>query len=338
MNRYYADDDVFRRELSGNHCYPYLRTGTIKYLLAQYEMKRRKDERQELKVNLAEILSAKYETEHILPQHPAWELDEEEKATHQEIVHRLGNLTIASKEMEPEHEQPPLQGEAGRSQGQRAWQREGLLPQFGSARPTRVGELGEMERIDHPRARRCHNRIRSGALANRSHDWPKGAGGADIRLNVGRAPTLTTLRRLGPAITSVEGLLERVHATQCWRTPRPRVGLSGFEGAEPLVSPADTREAVPETNDGAVQGRGDDAVGDVAREVGRRTGRTLHCGGAVGGWGRAEKPLIGGGRSSGWALASLPSAPATSSAAVPFDPMKSGAFLHIGSDTAIMDV
>ena len=104
------------------------------------------------------------------------------------------------------------------------------------------------------------------------------------------------------------------------------------------ASPADTREAVPETNDGAVQGRGDDAVGDVAREVGRRTGRTLHCGGAVGGWGRAEKPLIGGGRSSGWALASLPSAPATSSAAVPFHPMKSGSFLHIGSDTEIVDV
>ena len=35
------------------------------------------------------------------------------------------------------------------------------------------------------------------------------------------------------------------------------------------ASPADTREAVPETNDSAVQGRGDDAVGEVAREVGR---------------------------------------------------------------------
>ena len=51
-----------------------------------------------LQVNLAEILSAKYETEHILPQHPAGGLDEEEMAAHQEIVHRLGNLTIASKE------------------------------------------------------------------------------------------------------------------------------------------------------------------------------------------------------------------------------------------------
>ena len=46
-----------------------------------------------------------------------------------------------------------------------------------------------------------------------------------------------------------------------------------------------------------------------------------------------QKPFIGGGRSSGCDLASLPSAPATSSAAIPFDPTKSGSFLHIGSDT-----
>ena len=42
------------------------------------------------------------------------------------------------------------------------------------------------------------------------------------------------------------------------------------------ASPADAREAVPETNDSAVQGRGDDAVGEIARELVARTGRTLH--------------------------------------------------------------
>ena len=98
INLHYVRDDVFRRSLAAPHRYAHLGTHTIKYLLAQYENKRRKDEGQGLDVNLAEILSTKYETEHILPQHPAGGLEEEEKATHEEIVHRLGNLTIASKE------------------------------------------------------------------------------------------------------------------------------------------------------------------------------------------------------------------------------------------------
>ena len=98
LNLHYVRDDAFRRSLAAPHRYTHLGTRTIKYLLAQYENRRREKEGQGLEVNLAEILSAKYETEHILPQHPAGGLDEEEMAAHQEIVHRLGNLTIASKE------------------------------------------------------------------------------------------------------------------------------------------------------------------------------------------------------------------------------------------------
>ena len=93
----WASDDTFRRELSGTHCYGSLGTGTIKYLLAQYENKLRAKSDEPLSVPLKEILSSEYETEHILPQHPAGGLGEEEMAAHQEIVHRLGNLTIASK-------------------------------------------------------------------------------------------------------------------------------------------------------------------------------------------------------------------------------------------------
>ena len=97
MNRHYADDDVFRRELSGTHCYPYLGTRTIRYLLAQYETKLRTDANERLVVDVKELLSPEYETEHILPQRPAGGLDEEEMAAHQENVHRLGNLTVTSK-------------------------------------------------------------------------------------------------------------------------------------------------------------------------------------------------------------------------------------------------
>ena len=98
LNLYYVTRDSFRRHLSESHCYQKLGTRMIKYLLAQYEMKRRAEGRQQLTVNLREILSSEYQTEHILPQHPAGGLGEEELAAHQEIVHRLGNLTIASKE------------------------------------------------------------------------------------------------------------------------------------------------------------------------------------------------------------------------------------------------
>ena len=96
MNRHYANDDNFRGALSGTHCYWNLGTRTIKYLLAQYEHKLRTDAGESLTLTLPEILSSEYQTEHILPQHPAGGLDEEEMAAHQEIVHRLGNLTIAS--------------------------------------------------------------------------------------------------------------------------------------------------------------------------------------------------------------------------------------------------
>ena len=97
LNLAYVSDDRFRRNLSDTHCYPNLDTRTIKYLLAEYEMKLRNDAGEPLSLDLAQILSSEYETEHILPQHPAGRLDEEEMAAHEEIVHRLGNLTIASK-------------------------------------------------------------------------------------------------------------------------------------------------------------------------------------------------------------------------------------------------
>jgi len=105
------------------------------------------------------------------------------------------------------------------------------------------------------------------------------------------------------------------------------------------ASPADARKAVREPNDSAVQGRSHDEVGEAAREVGRPVlaGRFTAEARSADGVG-PKKPFIGGGRSAGWALASLPSEPATSSAAVQFDPMTSGAFLHIGSDTEIVDV
>ncbi len=96
LNLAYVSDSAFRRYLSATHCYTHLGTWTIKYLLAQYEMKLRTDAGEPLPLDLAEILSSEYETEHILPQRPVG-LGQEEVAAHEEIVHLLGNLTLASK-------------------------------------------------------------------------------------------------------------------------------------------------------------------------------------------------------------------------------------------------
>ena len=161
-------DEAFRRHLSETHCYPNLGTRTIKYLLTEYEMNRRIEEGEPLPPDLAQILSREYETEHILPQNPVEGLDQDEAAAHEEIVHRLGNLTLASKEW-------------NRTMGNRAFheKRDGrqngdpdgkkiCYRNFDSARATRPGDVGGMERGVHWRARQQDHRLRFGALGNRA--------------------------------------------------------------------------------------------------------------------------------------------------------------------------
>ncbi len=100
INHFFQNNTHFRQGLADIWCYHRLGTGMIRYLLAQYEEKLRRDAQEPLAVDLDTILSSGYETEHILPQSPQGidEKSEEEKASHQRIVHRLGNLTITSKE------------------------------------------------------------------------------------------------------------------------------------------------------------------------------------------------------------------------------------------------
>ena len=98
LNLRYVTDDRFRRHLSDTNCYQNLGTKTIKYLLARYEHELQANAGERIPLPLTEILSAEFQTEHILSQHPAGGLDEEAMAAHEDIVHRLGNLTIASTE------------------------------------------------------------------------------------------------------------------------------------------------------------------------------------------------------------------------------------------------
>ena len=86
------------RALSQGDLYERLGSRTIKYLLSEYEIRLRRKVDVPLAVATQEkILSSDYEVEHIWAQHPSYEMGTDEESEHQQNVHRLGNLTIASQ-------------------------------------------------------------------------------------------------------------------------------------------------------------------------------------------------------------------------------------------------
>lgn len=98
MNRNYQNDEQFKRALGQDDLYERLEPRTIKYLLSEYEIHLRTKSDVPLAVSIQEkILSSEYQVEHIWAQHPSYEMDSEEESEHQQNVHRLGNLTIASQ-------------------------------------------------------------------------------------------------------------------------------------------------------------------------------------------------------------------------------------------------
>ena len=95
---YYHDDDAFEQSLRRQGFYRGLGSRSIKYLLTQYEIHLR--EKGDVPLALATqegILTSDYEVEHIWAQQPAQKLSEIEETQRKECVHKLGNLTIASK-------------------------------------------------------------------------------------------------------------------------------------------------------------------------------------------------------------------------------------------------
>ena len=152
LNLDYGSDHIFRRELSRTDCYWSLGTRTIKYLLAEYEYKLRTEVGEPLPVDLKKILSSEYQTEHILPQQPGECLDEEEMTAHQEIVHRLGNLTIASKEWNssmgnrPFEEKRDGRGESGPSDNRVCYRNSSLRVQKNLAKYEQWNESSIQER------------------------------------------------------------------------------------------------------------------------------------------------------------------------------------------------
>ena len=98
MNRYYVSDDRFERTLRSREFYHNLSSRSVKHLLMAYEIHLRAKGDVQLALTTQEnILSADYEVEHIWAQHPSIEMQDDELAEYMRDVHRLGNLTIASK-------------------------------------------------------------------------------------------------------------------------------------------------------------------------------------------------------------------------------------------------
>ena len=98
INRDYQNDENFERSLGWEDFYIRLSSRTIKYLLSEYEIHLRTKGDLPLALSTQEkILSSDYGVEHIWAQSPVAEMSEGEALEHQQNLHRLGNLTIASK-------------------------------------------------------------------------------------------------------------------------------------------------------------------------------------------------------------------------------------------------
>lgn len=99
INRDYQSDESFRRTFDREDFYTWCGSRNTRYLLTEYEIYLRRHSDVQLGISTREkILTSAYEVEHIWAQHPAEEMSDEEKESHKQNVHRLGNLTIASSE------------------------------------------------------------------------------------------------------------------------------------------------------------------------------------------------------------------------------------------------
>ena len=94
----YQNDDRFRRNLAQEDVYNEFGSRPIKYLLSEYEVHLRKESDTSLALSTQEeILTAKYEVEHIWAQNPSARIQGVEETQYEQHLHRLGNLTIASQ-------------------------------------------------------------------------------------------------------------------------------------------------------------------------------------------------------------------------------------------------
>lgn len=96
--RYYEEDRDFERDLKVENFYSRVANRDIKYLLFACERFLREQSREPLDIRLEDILSDKFEIEHIWASDPSkLDLSEDLLEIHEQYKGKLGNLTIASK-------------------------------------------------------------------------------------------------------------------------------------------------------------------------------------------------------------------------------------------------
>ncbi|MCY4652045.1 MAG: DUF262 domain-containing HNH endonuclease family protein [Dehalococcoidia bacterium] len=100
INLEYQDDGQFESSLRREDFYNWRYSNDIKYLLSEYEIHIKESSDVPLELSTQEkILTSDYQVEHIWAQHPEdWDcMSQDMQDHHGQNVHRLGNLTIASK-------------------------------------------------------------------------------------------------------------------------------------------------------------------------------------------------------------------------------------------------
>ncbi|MCK4733243.1 MAG: DUF262 domain-containing protein [Methanophagales archaeon] len=96
--RYYEEDIDFERDLKVENFYDRIARRDKIYLLFEYEKFLREQSREPLDIRLEDILTPKFEIEHIWPDDASkLNLSEDLKEIHEQCKDKLGNLTIASK-------------------------------------------------------------------------------------------------------------------------------------------------------------------------------------------------------------------------------------------------
>ena len=96
--RYYEGDRAFERDLKVENFYNRVAKRDIKYLLFEYERFLREQSREPLDIRLEDILTDKFEIEHIWASDPSkLGLSEDLREIHEQYKNKLGNLTIASR-------------------------------------------------------------------------------------------------------------------------------------------------------------------------------------------------------------------------------------------------
>lgn len=150
INRDYQGDEGFRRSFNREDFYTWYSSRNMKYLLTEYEVHLRK-QHGDVPMFLStreKILTSAYEVEHIWAQHPSTELSEDEKESHSQNVHRLGNLTIASAKWNKSMGNKSFQEKKWQPDGKPSYSNSSLLVQRELANQTiwNVDEISKRER------------------------------------------------------------------------------------------------------------------------------------------------------------------------------------------------